>query len=132
MRVNKRLGDELNINNNFKEIVSKLSYDEAKELLRELEEFKRKCEEKRAKFKKEFYEREARIMNKFGRISYEVYEIRRECERCLELIEEIEDCLSPRSSIFLLKRMIMSILFVVEVFIDALENERENMRRREK
>jgi len=117
-------GDEsFNSGNNFEEIIRKLSYNEAKELLEKLEEFKRKCEEKKVKFRKEFYGVYSRVISRFTDISYAAYEIRRDCQKCLEMIKEIEDCLVPESEIFIKKREIMTILFVIEMLIELMERE---------
>jgi len=120
---NLRVADDLNGNNNFKEIVSKLSYHEAKELLAKLEEIRKRCEEKKVKFRKEFYDVYSRVISRFTDLSYAAYELRRDCERCLQMIKEIEDCLVPRSEILIRKREIMTILFVIEMLIELLERE---------
>ena len=118
-----RGGESFNNGNNFEEMIRNISYSEAKELLKKLEEIKKKCEEKRVKFRKEFYDVYARVISKFTNISYAAYEIRRDCQKCLDMIKEVEDCIVPESEIFLKKREIMTVLFVIEMLIELLERE---------
>ena len=118
-----RGGESFNNGNNFEEMIRNISYSEAKELLKKLEEIKKKCEEKRVKFRKEFYDVYARVISNFTKISYSAYEIRKDCQKCLEMIKEIEDCLVPESEILIKKREIMTILFVIEMLIELIERE---------
>lgn len=100
---------------------SSLSYHEAKKLLTILSEKIKECEEKKKKFKSEFYDLYSSVITDVTDVYYFMFELRNRVERCLEMVRDIEDCISCRSELLAKKRELMDVLFAVDMFLQFCE-----------